>query len=158
MGTQTSGMLRVNSNAVLVVPPFECAWLQGTESIQSGCCVSFDVKGGLSKRDHCILAPPNARVSGPSMHTELLHCQHDSISHNAGENDVTIILKSEAGGRRWQHFAHNGGNGVGPDAGGAQHPAHPQRRTERNYTVILGSHRNSCIKVEKDGQLCDRVG
>ncbi len=41
------GLLRVNSNAVLVVPPFECAWLQSTESIESGCCISFDVKGGL---------------------------------------------------------------------------------------------------------------
>lgn len=40
-------MLRVNSNAVLVVPPFECAWLQGPEKIESGCCVSFEVKGEL---------------------------------------------------------------------------------------------------------------
>jgi hypothetical protein len=48
VASQTSGsLLRVNSNAVLVVPPFECAWLQGPENIQSGCCVSFDVKGEL---------------------------------------------------------------------------------------------------------------
>jgi hypothetical protein len=46
VASQTSGsLLRVNSNAVLVVPPFECAWLQGPDKIQSGCCVSFDVKG-----------------------------------------------------------------------------------------------------------------
>lgn len=41
------GLLRVNSNAVLVVPPFECAWLQGTEIIDSGCCIIFEVKGEL---------------------------------------------------------------------------------------------------------------
>ena len=46
VASQTSGsLLRVNSNAVLVVPPFECAWLEGPDSIQSGCCISFDVKG-----------------------------------------------------------------------------------------------------------------
>lgn len=145
-------MLRVNSNAVLVVPPFECAWLQGTESIQSGCCVSFDVKGALLKRNVHVVVLPEACSPMLLMHAEILQC------HNAGENDVTIILKSEAGGRRWQHFAHNGGNAVGQGGHGAQHPADPQQRTERNYTVILGSHRNSCIKVEKDGQLCDRVG
>jgi hypothetical protein len=72
---------------------------------------------------------------------------------------VTVILKSEAGGRRWQHFARDGGNGMERGGHGPQRPADPQQqRTESNYTVILGSHRNSCIKVEKDGQLCDRVG
>lgn len=59
-----------------------------------------------------------------------------------GENDVTVIFKSEASGRRWQHLA-------GP---GTQ-----QQGVERNYTLILGSHRNTCIRIEKDGQLCDRV-
>ena len=28
---------------------------------------------------------------------------------------------------------------------------------EANYTVILGSHRNSCLKFEKDGELCHTV-
>jgi hypothetical protein len=28
---------------------------------------------------------------------------------------------------------------------------------EQNYTVILGSHRNSCLKFEKDGELCCMV-
>lgn len=71
---------------------------------------------------------------------------------------MTIILKSEAGGRRWQHFAHNGDNGaMGQHGNGAQQAGDTLQRTERNYTVILGSHRNSCIKIEKDGQLCDRV-
>ena len=61
---------------------------------------------------------------------------------SAGENDVTVIFKSEAGGRRWQHLT-----GIHAE----------QQGVERNYTLILGSHRNTCIRVEKDGQLCDRV-
>ncbi len=65
---------------------------------------------------------------------------------------MTIIFKSEAAGRRWQHFTH----AEAAQQNGAAPAAEPQR-TERNYTVILGSHRNTCIKVEKDGQLCDRV-
>jgi hypothetical protein len=42
-------MLRVNSNSVLVVPPFECAWLSGEEfRLKEGaCCITFDVKGEI---------------------------------------------------------------------------------------------------------------
>lgn len=86
-------------------------------------------------------------------------CQCNIIFITTGENDVTVILKSEAGGRRWQHFARNGDDALNRGGNGPQHPADAQQqRTESNYTVILGSHRNSCIKVEKDGRLCDRVG
>lgn len=60
---------------------------------------------------------------------------------------MTVIFKSEASGRRWQHLTARDGQEA---AGGLP-------GVERNYTVILGSHRNTCIKVEKDGQLCDRV-
>lgn len=65
----------------------------------------------------------------------------------AGENDVTVIFKSQASGRRWQHLTARDG----------QEAADGLPGVERNYTIILGSHRNTCIKVEKDGQLCDRV-
>lgn len=41
-------MLRVHSNSVLVVPPFECAWLTGEEFLlkDGRGCLSFEVKGG----------------------------------------------------------------------------------------------------------------
>lgn len=52
----------------------------------------------------------------------------------AGRNDATVILKKEYGSRRWQDI---NGDGV----------------PEENYTIIVGSHRNSCIKVEKNGML-----
>ena len=40
-------MLRVHSNSVLVVPPFECAWLTGDEFLlkEGRGCLSFEVKG-----------------------------------------------------------------------------------------------------------------
>ncbi len=40
-------MLRISSNNVLVVPPFECAWLAGEEFqlINGAGCISFEVKG-----------------------------------------------------------------------------------------------------------------
>lgn len=85
----------------------------------------------------------------------MMHDRSDACRQTAGENDVTIIFKSEAAGRRWQHYTHNGAAEVAHQ-NGAGHLAELQQ-TERNYTVILGSHRNTCIKVEKDGQLCDRV-
>ena len=72
---------------------------------------------------------------------------------------MTIIFKSEAAGRRWQHFTHTGAAAAAAGQNGhiAEQAADAQRQTERNYTVILGSHRNTCIKVEKDGQLCEQV-
>lgn len=41
------GMLRVNSSNVLVVPPWECAWLSDEQlQLQNGAgCICFDVKG-----------------------------------------------------------------------------------------------------------------
>jgi len=65
----------------------------------------------------------------------------------AGDNDATVILKPAPGSRRWQH--------VTTEVGALAAPV--QRQTERNYTIILGSHRNTCLKVEKDGQLCEAV-
>ena len=40
-------MLRVNSSNVLVVPPFECAWLsdEALQLMNGTGCISFEVKG-----------------------------------------------------------------------------------------------------------------
>ena len=65
----------------------------------------------------------------------------------AGDNDVTILLKPQAGSRRWQHVA----SGRQLQVEGRLSPI------ESNYTVILGSHRNSCLKFEKDGEICCMV-
>lgn len=59
----------------------------------------------------------------------------------AGENDVTIIFKPFPGAKRWQHLQRQQG-----PAGGEQ------LAVEANYTVILGSHRNSKLKIEKNGE------
>lgn len=95
-------MLRVNSG-VLVVPPFECAWLTGEGyTLRSGAgCLSFEAKG---------------------------------------ETDVTVIFKSTPGAKRLQPLLRQGG-ATGGNA----------LQVEQNYTVIFGSHRNSCLKIEKNG-------
>lgn len=105
---------------VLVVPPFECAWLTGENYLlrDGQGCISFEVKG---------------------------------------DNDVTLILKPQCGSRRWQHLSLSPRKGGSPPAeptatGSPQSRAHSP--VEANYTVILGSHRNSCLKIEKDGELC----
>ena len=53
-----------------------------------------------------------------------------------GETDVTVLFASAPGSRRWQHTA-------GPDS-----------LQDYGYTVILGSHRNRCLKIERNGQTC----
>ena len=49
---------------------------------------------------------------------------------------MTVLFKSTPGSRRWQHTV---GSGSAEDCG---------------YTVILGSNRNRCLKIERDGQTC----
>ena len=49
---------------------------------------------------------------------------------------MTVLFKSTPGSRRWQHTV---GCGCAEDCG---------------YTVILGSNRNRCLKIERDGQTC----
>lgn len=61
-----------------------------------------------------------------------------------------MLLKQQSGSRRWQHLAANGAGTVPPAAGRGS-------PVEQNYTIILGSHRNSCLKFEKDGELCCMV-
>lgn len=46
------------------------------------------------------------------------------------------------GAKRWQHLQRQQGPGGGPE----------QLAVEANYTVILGSHRNSKLKIEKNGE------
>ena len=77
---------------------------------------------------------------------------------NLGDSDVTVIFKAQPGSRRWQHIA----GGERPNLAGQGPQGHAQdtalrHQTELNYTVTLGSHRNTCLKFEKDGQLCEKV-
>ncbi len=97
---------------------------------------------------------------------------------HTGDNDATVLLKQQSGSRRWQHLAGgspargaaaraaaDGAAGGAAGAGGADPAAAPAAAAalgraspvEQNYTVILGSHRNSCLKFEKDGELCCMV-
>lgn len=100
-------MLRVN-NGVLVVPPFEAAWLTGEGfTLRNGTgCVSFEAKG---------------------------------------ETDVTVILKSTPGAKRLQPLLRQ----TATAASGAGHSGGNALQVEENYTIIFGSHRNSCLKIEK---------
>ena len=91
-----------------------------------------------------------------------LLCNHIMRPLPSGDSDVTVIFKAQPGSRRWQHIASGLHPGEHPLPGGEAprgqllNPV-SQHQTERNYTVILGSHRNTCLKFEKDGQLCEQV-
>lgn len=91
IGLAFSNMIRVTSNSVLVVPPFECAWLcEELKFKQPGeGCVTFEARA---------------------------------------DNDVTVVFKEDSGSRHYR-----------TDSG-------------RNYTVVLGSHRNKRLRIEVDGQ------
>lgn len=94
------------TNGVLVVPPFEAAWLTGNEyTLRTGAgCLLFEAKG---------------------------------------DTDVTIIFKSTPGAKRLQPLQRAQADGPNGSRGSLT--------VEQNYTVILGSHRNSCLKFEKNG-------
>ncbi len=64
-----------------------------------------------------------------------------------------MLLKQQTGSRRWPHLAGGGAAANGAAAANGRGPS----PVEQNYTVILGSHRNSCLKFEKDGELCCMV-
>ena len=126
-------MLRVNSSNVLVVPPWECAWLSDEQlQLKDGAgCVCFDVKGELR------LLSTSCALFG------IYH----NVSRHTGENDATVILKPSSGSKRWQHYVR--------DNQGAAHLGN--LHTDSNYTIIIGSHRNSCLKFEKDLVLCHQA-
>jgi len=79
---------------------------------------------------------------------------------------VTIIFKPEPGAKRWQPLQRRpeGAAGVAAAAAAnvaaaaaaaaAPHPGGGLPPVEQNYTVILGSHRNSRLKFEKNGADC----
>ena len=72
------------------------------------------------------------------------HKSRTSISQNAlpaGENDATVILKPTPGSKRTRYVR---------DLQAAAYLGN--LHTDSNYTIILGSHRNSCLKFEKDLQ------
>ena len=83
-----------------------------------------------------------------------------------GANDATVIFKSTPGSKRWQHASSRGFNSREFSAAGSSLPlastststSNPEPHSpssssssEPSYTVILGSHRNSCLKFERDG-------
>ncbi len=70
-----------------------------------------------------------------------------SCALGAGATDATVILKATPGSRRWQHMA----RGLGRDGQDIL------LSTEENYTLIFGSHRNTSLKVEKNGLPCSVV-
>eukprot|EP00249_Psilotum_nudum_P017129 c26176_g2_i2 orf=223-2589(-) len=85
-------MLNKACNNVLVVPPFECAWLVDKELrfAEAGRgCIAFDA---------------------------------------CADNDVTVVFKEKAGSKHYR-------TDVGP-----------------NYTVVLGSHRNTRLRIQVDGR------
>lgn len=59
-----------------------------------------------------------------------------------GTNDVTILLTSEFGSRRCPWYGGGGGGSLGVEG-----------RMPCGYTIIIGSHRNSCVKIEKNGKM-----
>jgi hypothetical protein len=136
---------------VLVVPPFECAWLTGTGDtplLQDQGCVCFEVKGEKARG-----VPTRNRRARPPAAAPLPTSSPSSPWRpplRTGDNDVTVIFKSQCGSRRWQHLRSRVPP-AGGDPGGRASPV------EANYTVILGSHRNSRLKFEKDGELCHSV-
>lgn len=69
-------------------------------------------------------------------------CHRSYPPPRAGDNDVTVIFKPQAGGKRWQPLLRQ-------DHAAANGQAEPA--VEQNYTIILGSHRNSRLKFEKNG-------
>ncbi|KAL4421040.1 hypothetical protein ABPG77_007515 [Micractinium sp. CCAP 211/92] len=90
-------------------------------------------------------------LTGPAF---TLHDGRGCLSFEVkGDNDATVLLKQQTGSRRWQHLAGGGAAANGAAAANGRGPS----PVEQNYTVILGSHRNSCLKFEKDGELCCMV-
>jgi len=142
-------MLRVNSNFDIVVPPFECAWLSD-ECLQlkdEAGCIAFEVKGSglcsplLRDTPQIILSDCRLRCAWISDAIITFYTKIYAAKDRAGETDASIICKAFPGSRRWQH----------------QSSLKLEVLSDNNYTVIIGSHRNSSLKVEKNGQLCKIV-
>lgn len=83
-----------------------------------------------------------------------LGLNHARLGAPAGDTDATVLLKQQSGSRRWQHLALGAAAAA---AANGQPAAGRGSPVEQNYTIILGSHRNSCLKFEKDGELCCMV-
>mmetsp|Transcript_4292 Transcript_4292/g.11091 ORF Transcript_4292/g.11091 Transcript_4292/m.11091 type:complete len:225 (-) Transcript_4292:73-747(-) len=122
-------MVRVGSEDVLVVPPFECAWLSNKDARlkHGGGCLTFEAKG---------------------------------------ENDVTLLFHSHAGSKRIQPTRSQTRRAAllaSPSSSSPSSSSSSSRRSSTSstsstssclgsYAVILGSHCNSKLVIEKDGQ------
>lgn len=162
---------------VVIVPPMEAVWLTGPAfTLHDGRgCLSFEVKGEGMQAVNIVLLDfwwgaflgsrtrqpwaPRAHPCFFSTATMLpsLEAQRQALAvvfvPCTGDNDATVLLKQQTGSRRWQHLAGGGAAANGAAAANGRGPS----PVEQNYTVILGSHRNSCLKFEKDGELCCMV-
>ncbi len=68
-------------------------------------------------------------------------CRTSHTALPAGENDATVVFKPTPGSKRTRYVR---------DLQAAAYLGN--LHTDSNYTIILGSHRNSCLKFEKDLQ------
>lgn len=138
-------MLRVNSSDVLVVPPFECAWVEDDVGIlkRSAACIVFEAQGIPSSINEFHLSSYYLYFKRYDTFG-YMHIIFTSF-HVEGDNDATLILKPKPGSKRWQHMKLATG------------PAQSNLELDHNYTIIFGSHRNSCLKIEKNSQECYRV-
>lgn len=163
--SQRPSPLRVSPTNVLIVPPFECAWLNDPSlQLANGAgCVSFEVRGMMiRKRDTACPVACSLNLRSP--------LTPDSLSDHLrplATNDVTLLFKAKPGSRRWQHHERPDEDEVGgrpppPPPGPPTSTSPPPASSsaappEADYTVILGSHRNSCLKVERNGMPMARV-
>lgn len=94
-------------NGVLVVPPFDAAWLGGDAVLHDGNgCVTFEGKGST---------------------------------------DITVMFKATPGSKRLQPLQRQQDHH--PSAAATTGGQLLAAAVEDNYTVIFGSHRNSCLKA-----------
>ena len=112
--TQTMPLPRVAPGAVLVVPPFECAWLAdaGAQLVGGAGCVTFEVRGEKEgeRGGGRGRFPSNSQTTPPP-----------PLPSRPGANDATVIFKPSPGSKRWQHApaggAPRGGARAGPQVG-----------------------------------------
>lgn len=129
--------VRVNVDGTLIVPPFECAWLTGDGyELRSGSgCVLFEAKG---ETDVTLIFRPTPGTK------RLQPLQRSPQPSPAPYRQPLQRAQPAAAGQQDARATPSSTSGLVGDA-------------EPNYTVILGSHRNSCLKIEKNGTTVRQV-
>ena len=137
--------VRVAGGDVLVVPPFECAWLPSLDEARAPDAAARASTPGTTR------GTPGLAVSGGSVSFEA-----------RGRSDITVLLKSNprpgsAATRRLDHWSGARVDADGAPRASAAASSSSSDDAEHTYLVILGSHRNSCLVIEKDGRVCHRA-